>query len=145
MDRWVIDTPWLARRILVSLIIKPFRPRKSAEAYQKIWDSRGSPLLFHSQDLTEALATELDAPVALAMRYGAELGDEEPESGADADSVVVEGEFLADGSCIDEEREGEAVAHDGLLEFGTPEEAPGASDGIWAWLSVVVVSKLADM
>jgi ferrochelatase len=52
------------------------RPRKSAEAYARIWTSRGSPLLVNSLALAEklkaALDESLDGPVSLAvgMRYG---------------------------------------------------------------------------
>jgi ferrochelatase len=53
------------------------RPRRSAEAYAKIWTHDGSPLLLHSAQLAAALQAELArrsggaATVALAMRYGA--------------------------------------------------------------------------
>lgn len=70
MDKYVIATPWILRRLLVSLVILPFRPRRSAEAYAKIWSSEGSPLLLHSTALAQKLALELDAPVELGMRYG---------------------------------------------------------------------------
>ncbi|NKB97427.1 MAG: ferrochelatase [Pseudomonadales bacterium] len=70
MDEYVIATPWLLRRLLVSLLILPFRPRRSAEAYAKIWSEDGSPLLLHSRALAEKLAIQLDAPVELGMRYG---------------------------------------------------------------------------
>ena len=75
-DPRVIDLPGWKRWLLLNLVILPFRPRKSAEAYRKIWTERGSPLLFHGQDLVAKLQTALDAAlgegaakVALAMRY----------------------------------------------------------------------------
>lgn len=72
MDPRVVDIPLAARWLLVHLIILPFRPARSAEAYQTIWTERGSPLLFHGQDLAvgvqQALGTS--AQVRLAMRYG---------------------------------------------------------------------------
>ena len=74
MDRHVLDVPWPLRRLIVSLFILPFRPRRSAAAYEKIWDASGtgsgSPLLYHSERCREALASRVDEPVALAMRYG---------------------------------------------------------------------------
>jgi ferrochelatase len=73
MDPYVIDISAIARFLLVHGIILRFRPAKSAEAYQKIWTERGSPLLFHSQDLTTKLTHSLgtaDYRVALGMRYG---------------------------------------------------------------------------
>jgi ferrochelatase len=54
-------------------VILPRRPAKSAEAYKTIWDAkRGSPLLYHSQDLAAGVAAKLGDgwKVQLAMRYG---------------------------------------------------------------------------
>lgn len=72
-DPYVIDTPALVRWLLLNLVILLTRPKKSAEAYQSIWDAeRGSPLLFYSQDLCNNVAVALgdDYRVALGMRYG---------------------------------------------------------------------------
>lgn len=72
-DPRVIDINPLGRAALVNLIILPTRPRKSAHAYQAIWDAeRGSPLLYHSRSLTAAVANALGQGwhVELAMRYG---------------------------------------------------------------------------
>ena len=74
MDPYVVDTPWLVRRMLLSLFILPSRPRQSAAAYAKIWQGsgpEGSPLLAISSATVSALSPLLDAPVALGMRYGA--------------------------------------------------------------------------
>ena len=72
MDPAVVDIPWLARWLLVHGIILRTRPRKSAEAYRKIWTERGSPLLFHTLDLADRVRERLDANhvVAVGMRYG---------------------------------------------------------------------------
>lgn len=71
-DPLVIDIPALPRWLLLNLIILPFRPRKSAAAYAKIWTAAGSPLLVHGEALRNAVASELGAgyEVELAMRYG---------------------------------------------------------------------------
>ncbi|MCR9143766.1 MAG: ferrochelatase [bacterium] len=78
-DPRVIDIPAFARWLLLNLIILPLRPRKSGAAYQKIWTDRGSPLIAHSRDLTDAVAELLakreggrfaKTRVRLAMRYG---------------------------------------------------------------------------
>lgn len=70
-DPYVIDIPAPARWLLLNLIILPRRPALSGKAYEKVWTERGSPLLFHSQDLVERLREKKSAPiVALAMRYG---------------------------------------------------------------------------
>lgn len=71
-DPRVLDMPGLLRFLLLELVILPRRPRASAEAYQKIWTSEGSPLLVHSRALAakaQALLGE-DVQVELAMRYG---------------------------------------------------------------------------
>ena len=70
-DPRVIDIPWLLRKILVNLIIVPFRAPKSAKIYKKLWTSTGSPLLFYSNRVKELLQKELgqEYEVHLAMRY----------------------------------------------------------------------------
>ncbi len=47
MDPYVIDSPWFVRKIVVSGFILPFRPKRTAHAYQRIWEPTGSPLLRH--------------------------------------------------------------------------------------------------
>ncbi len=74
-DPYVIDIPTPLRLALVYGLILPFRPRKSAKAYQQVWTDRGSPLRFHAEDLHQRLQdTSLwqqpPGSVALAMRYG---------------------------------------------------------------------------
>lgn len=74
MDRHVLDVPPVLRWLIVNLFVLPFRPRRSARLYARIWDAAGadtgSPLLHHSQRCRDRLAANLDIPVALAMRYG---------------------------------------------------------------------------
>lgn len=71
IDKRVIDIPFLFRLMLLYLIILPFRTRKSAAAYKKIWLKQGSPLLVHSENLTKKVQSELgeNYNVQLAMRY----------------------------------------------------------------------------
>lgn len=70
-DPRVIDIPWLSRKLLVNLIIVPFRAPKSAKVYQKLWTENGSPLLYYSKRAAELLQNELGTSyeVHLAMRY----------------------------------------------------------------------------
>jgi len=71
MDPFVLDINYIARFFLVKGIILNTRPKKSAEAYEKIWTDRGSPLLFHSEDLLKKVQNKLpQSKVKLAMRYG---------------------------------------------------------------------------
>ena len=69
-DPRVIDLPAVPRWLLLNLIILPFRPRKSAEAYRKIWTEKGSPLLVIGENLRRELEGQLGLPAALGMRYG---------------------------------------------------------------------------
>jgi ferrochelatase len=73
-DPRVLDMNPLGRWLLLHLVILPFRPRRSAAAYRKIWTERGSPLLAHARDLAAKVAAALGegaAEVEVAMRYGA--------------------------------------------------------------------------
>jgi ferrochelatase len=71
-DPRVIDLPRIPRYILINFLVIPFRYKKSAKAYQQIWQETGSPLLSHSEAIKQALALELghDYQVELGMRYG---------------------------------------------------------------------------
>lgn len=72
-DPRVIDINPVGRWLLLNLIILPFRPAKSARAYQSIWggEGQGSPLLFHSRGLAEGVSKTLGDGyvVELGMRY----------------------------------------------------------------------------
>jgi protoporphyrin/coproporphyrin ferrochelatase len=70
-DPRVIDIPWLLRKMLVNLVIVPFRAPKSAKIYQKLWTENGSPLLYYSERARDLLQQQLDSTyeVHLAMRY----------------------------------------------------------------------------
>ena len=70
MDRYVIQLPWLLRKLIVCLFVLPRRPKTTAAAYQSIWTKQGSPLIALSQQLRDDLAAQVDMPVEIAMRYG---------------------------------------------------------------------------
>jgi ferrochelatase len=71
-DPLVLDMPAMQRWLLLNLVIHPFRPRRSARAYAKVWMPEGSPLLVHGRALRDRLAEKLgdEYVVELAMRYG---------------------------------------------------------------------------
>jgi len=71
-DPRVLDMNALGRAALLRLVILPFRPRKSAEAYAAVWESGGSPLLRHAREFAEGLGARLGEAylVRPAMRYG---------------------------------------------------------------------------
>ncbi len=70
MDERVIDVPKWLRVLLVRGIILQTRPKRSAEAYSKIWWEEGSPLIVISERFTEKVKAKTELPVALGMRYG---------------------------------------------------------------------------
>ena len=71
-DKRVIDLPAPLRYLLLYVFILPFRPQKSAHAYQAIWTALGSPLLVNSERLAQKIQQQLAGSytVALGMRYG---------------------------------------------------------------------------
>lgn len=70
-DPRVFDVSPALRAFLLNFAILPFRPKRSAEAYEKVWTSEGSPLLVHGRAFERALQAALGERflVALAMRY----------------------------------------------------------------------------
>lgn len=75
-DSRVVRLPKLLWQPILNGIILPFRPRRSADLYQRIWTERGSPLRVFSEQLTAKVQQELDQNypdryiVGLGMRYG---------------------------------------------------------------------------
>lgn len=71
-DGRVIDLPFLFRKLLVNLVIVPFRAGKSAEMYRHLWTKKGSPIMYHTQKLTDKLQKSMPAEYQtfMAMRYG---------------------------------------------------------------------------
>ena len=71
-DRFVIDLPWLFRKLLVNLFIVPFRAPKSTKLYQQLWTPEGSPLLINQENLSKKLQKSLGHEIQVyhAMRYG---------------------------------------------------------------------------
>src|SRR3954449_6114638 len=62
--------PFAWKPILHGIILRT-RPRRSAEAYNKIWTNEGSPLRVIAHRQAEALRARLpDVSVHYAMRYG---------------------------------------------------------------------------
>ncbi len=77
-DRRVVERhPAIWKPILHGVILRT-RPKRSAAAYQMVWEENGSPLLLISQQQQHALQQQLDDcsdsrdgyRVVLAMRYG---------------------------------------------------------------------------
>lgn len=71
-DPRVIDLNPVLKWFVLNFFILPSRPKESAEAYAAVWDEkRGSPLLYHSQDLAGKLQGMLGEKydVAVGMQY----------------------------------------------------------------------------
>ena len=90
-DPRVVELPrWLWWPVLHGYILRT-RPRRSAEAYAKVWRDDGSPLLVWSERLAEAVRAEVServgdrVEVALAMTYG------EPSVQATLESLMARG------------------------------------------------------
>ena len=91
-DPRVLDIPAPARALLLNAIILPFRPRRSAEAYEKIWTEDGSPLILHTEALADRLQELLGDGyrVVYGMRYlNPPLGDAVEELTAAGCSRIV--------------------------------------------------------
>ncbi|MGR9054004.1 MAG: ferrochelatase [Gammaproteobacteria bacterium] len=73
-DPRVVNLPRPLWWLILHFFVLPFRPRRSASAYRKIWDnSKGSPLVYLTRQLTEKIAAKLQQRGVLAdyaMRYG---------------------------------------------------------------------------
>ena len=75
-DPRVVEYPRALWWLILNGIILLLRPARSAHAYQQVWTERGSPLLFHSQDLLAAIQAALAGRMSgsvvlqLAMTYG---------------------------------------------------------------------------
>jgi len=73
-DKRVVNLPRPLWLLILHGFILPFRPKKSLQAYLRIWDNeKGSPLTFLTHQLTAKLATKLAAKnivVDCAMSYG---------------------------------------------------------------------------
>ncbi|MDD5321441.1 MAG: ferrochelatase [Methylococcales bacterium] len=72
-DPRVVNLPRPLWWLILHFFVLPFRPGRSAKAYRKIWDDKGSPLIFLTRQLTEKVADKLSAKSVTtdyAMRYG---------------------------------------------------------------------------
>lgn len=70
MDERVLDAPAWIRWMVVNLFILPTRPKRSAEAYARVWTKEGSPLVAVSEQFAQLIGEKVSLPVYLGMRYG---------------------------------------------------------------------------
>ena len=58
-DPRVVDlNPWLWK-IILNCFVLPFRPKKSAKLYERIWDGKSFPLITNTRDFTNNVSKEL--------------------------------------------------------------------------------------
>ncbi len=72
-DPRVVNLPRPLWWMILNFFVLPFRPSRSAKAYQKVWHEKGSPLAYLTRELTEKVADQLVAKgitTHYAMRYG---------------------------------------------------------------------------
>ncbi len=72
-DPRVVNIPRFIWWIILHFLVLPFRPKKSTKAYKKIWQKKGSPLLFLTRQLSEKVAGKFAHPnysIHHVMRYG---------------------------------------------------------------------------
>lgn len=75
-DRRVIEIPTLIWKIILHGAVLRTRPKKSAQAYARVWTKEGSPLMTNTAKLTDGVRKSLqqrygdNVQVEFAMRYG---------------------------------------------------------------------------
>lgn len=85
MDSRVVDLPWPVRALLVMGVIIPLRAKTTAAAYSSIWTAQGSPLLAHTDSLTQLVDKHLqdsgNPNQQISVDYGMRYGQPSIESG----------------------------------------------------------------
>lgn len=72
-DPRVVNIPRPIWWLILHCFVLPFRPARSAKAYQKVWTDKGSPLIYLTRQFSEKLAEKLQPKgiaVTYSMRYG---------------------------------------------------------------------------
>lgn len=70
-DQRVVELPKLIWQPVLHGLVLPFRPRKSAHGYKKVWFKEGSPLMVFTERQAKALAAALPGVIVRhAMTYG---------------------------------------------------------------------------
>lgn len=64
-DPRVVDINPFLWKIILNLFVLPFRPKRSAEAYSRIYDPAGFPLVTNTKKVAEAIRPKLDSNLEL--------------------------------------------------------------------------------
>ena len=68
-DDFVVDLPKIFQQFILRSFILPFRTNKTKSAYEKIWNDKGSPLIYNTNKIATALKNKTGWDVRVAMRY----------------------------------------------------------------------------
>lgn len=68
-DPRVVDLDPRLWKIILNLFILPFRPKKSGEAYARIWDGKSFPLIENTKDFAHEVAKHLDDNIELDYAF----------------------------------------------------------------------------
>ena len=81
-DPRVIEISPLKWKLILNLLVLPFRPKRSAKLYEKVWTPEGSPLLVYSLKQRDALQKRLDkiSPDTFVVELGMRIGNPSVES-----------------------------------------------------------------
>lgn len=72
-DPRVVNIPRFLWWVILHFMVLPFRPLKAKKAYKKIWEEKGSPLIFLTQQLVDKVNSQFnntDYSIDCVMRYG---------------------------------------------------------------------------
>src|SRR5690606_10887995 len=68
-DPRVVDAnPWVWK-IILNLFVLPFRPKRSAEAYSRIYEEGGFPLITNTKKVADALRPLMDSNIELEHAF----------------------------------------------------------------------------
>jgi ferrochelatase len=73
-DPKVVDLNPILWKIILELFVLPFRPKRSAKAYARIWDGESFPLITGTEDLRHSLAGVMERD-GIQLRVGYLLGN----------------------------------------------------------------------
>lgn len=68
-DPRVVDLPRFFWWLILNLFVLPFRPKKSAEAYSRIWDGKSFPLIENTKDFAHEVEKHLDPNIELNYAF----------------------------------------------------------------------------
>lgn len=68
-DPRVVDLDPRLWKIILNLFILPFRPKKSGQAYARIWDGKSFPLIENTKDFAHAVEKHLDDNIELDYAF----------------------------------------------------------------------------